>query len=254
MSKNRQAIRDLIGDDDDLPETPAPEPRRIRRPELAIKDIRPKRQIHDLSDEETFDRHSTQDLNEIRDGVTVTWLATLYGIARKTVEKQLVGCPVLKRGKNGAPLYDLTIAAGYMSSRKRDIAAALKTAKEADLPAPLQRQFWQTKLLRNKWEMEAGEMWATDDVMDVLGEIFKIIKNSTMLWVDNLEQVAVLTKEQRLTLISYVDEMNNKIHSEIKKMPDRRQTVSFRDVELEAISKIGSEFDPVASDDEDDDG
>lgn len=252
MSKNRrQAIRDLIGDDDDLPEE-TPAPRRIRRPELAIKDIRPKRQIHDLSDEETFDRHSTQDLNEIRDGVTVTWLATLYGIARKTVEKQLVGCPVLKRGKNGAPLYDLTIAAGYMSSRKRDIAAALKTAKEADLPAPLQRQFWQTKLLRNKWEMEAGEMWATDDVMDVLGEIFKKIKNSTMLWIDNLENVSQLTKQQRETLIEYVDTLNNEIADAIKSLPDRRKTLSFKDVTMSEIEAMGSEFDPVPVEEDDD--
>ena len=247
MSKNRQAIHDLIGDDDDSPPSP---PRKQRRPDLAIKDIRPKRQVHNLSDDETFDRHSTQDLQEIRDGVTVTWLSSLYGLARKTIEKQLVGCPVMKRGKNDAPLYDLTIAAAYLSSRKRDIAAALKTAKEADLPAPLQRQFWQTKLLRNKWEMEAGEMWATEDVLDVLGEVFKIIKNNTMLWVDNLEQTATLSKEQRENLVSYVDELNTTIHAEIVKLPDRRQTPSFKDTELVEINKVGNEFDPVEEEDD----
>lgn len=246
--RRRRAIAALLGDDEEEEATPARPPiPPNRRPDLARQRNYSKR----LTEVEEYDRDRTQDLSEIRQGVTVTWLASLYGIARKTVEKQLTGCPTMGRSVKGTPLYDLTIAAGYMSSRKRDIAAALKTAKEADLPAPLQRQFWQTKLLRNKWELEAGEMWATDDVMDVLGEIFKKIKNATMLWVDNLESVSQLSKEQRTTLISYVDELNNEIANAIKGLPDRRQTVSFRDNSLAEIEAMGSEFDPVEPEEDD---
>lgn len=230
MAWKYSEIEDLIGGD---------EPKGIpshRRPDLAIRRGNVRSLQRGLIDDPAIDY--TQDLMDIKSGVTVTWLATLYGIARRTVEARLNGCPVLKRSKSGAPLYDLTVAAGYLSSRKRDVMAALKVAKEDDLPLPLQQRFWKTKILRNKWELDAGMLWQTEDVVAVFGDTFKAIKNALMLWVDNLELLGSMTKEHRETLLKQVDSLSEEIHKTLVEMPKKRQTKSLRDIQMKKIDEM----------------
>ena len=181
---------------------------------------------------------TTEDLMQIKSGVTVSWLATLYGVARKTIEMKLSGCPIKSRSSAGAPIYDLTVAAGYISGRKHDVLAALKVAKEEDFPLPMQQRFWKTKLLRNEWEAEAGQLWRTEDVLDVFSATFKLMKDAMMLWVDNLDAAGTVTKEQRSFMVSQVDSLSRELHRKLVEMPSRRKTVSLRDQELPEINRL----------------
>lgn len=237
-------IRDLVGGDEDEEELPPLRPG--VRPDLAIRRVHARASRMPRSDRE---HDIADDLITIKDGVTITWLASLYDMARKTVESKLTGCPIKKRTASGTPLYDLTVAAGYLSGRRRDIMAALKVAKEDDLPLPLQQKFWRTKLLRNKWELDAGQLWRTDDVLDVFSEAFKAIKNSMLLWVDNLEMIGMLTKEQREFMHGQVDGLTNEIHEILMTLPRRRRTQSLRAAQEPEIEKLMN--DEVISEDDD---
>ena len=185
------------------------------------------------------------DLADIKNGVGVGWLANLYGVARKTVTAKLIGCPVVRRDRNGSPIYDLTVAAGYLSGRKHDVIAALKIAKEEDFPLPMQQRFWKTKILRNKWELDAGQLWGTDDVLETFSETFKAIKNAMMLWVDNVELTATLTKDQRVALLGQVDTLSNRIHETLVEMPKQRRTKSIRDFQMPEIERMMNEVSPA---------
>lgn len=236
----RSEIDELIGSDD-----PSPRQSRIEKARHTVYATARARKI--MEEDPAVDR--TADLDSIKEGVTVTWLSNLYGVARKTIETRLGGCPILRRSKSGAPIYDLTVAAGYISGRKHDVLAALKVAKEEDFPLPMQQRFWKTKLLRNQWEADAGQLWRTEQVLDVFADTFKLMKDTMMLWVDNLDAAGTVTKEQRAFMVSQVDSLSRELHRKLVEMPARRKTVSLRDQELPEINRL-IEGGEVETDDE----
>lgn len=222
-------IDDLIG------ESPKKAPRSTRieprRPHIGRK--RNPRFVDRDEDQDT-----SEDLNVIKRGVSTNWLANLYDISRKTVSDKLVGCPIVGTTRNKGPLYDLTVAAGYLSARKRDIASIIKSLKEEELPLPMQRKFWQTAALRTKWETEAGDLWRTDDVLSVFSETFKTLKNSLTLWVDNVDAESPLSDRQRAFLVEAIDALAEELHEQMVDLPRRRRTVNLKEAMAPSIEKM----------------
>lgn len=173
-------------------------------------------------------------ITELHGGVTVTFLAQLFGMAKHTVAKRLGPLQPLKRNRN-APVYNLAHAAAYLVEPKVDLQEYLRTLRPTEMPTQLQKDFWDAQIKRQKWEYEAKDLWRTADVLEVLSEVFKNFKSATQLWTDNLERVHSLSDAQRAALTDAVDALQNDFYQMLVEMPKRRQTLS----EAERVDEDG---------------
>lgn len=209
-------IADLIGD-----------PRPPAHSLAAQRGDVPARSLDSLVRQNRMDRGDDTSMLEadMHAGVTTGWLARVFGMDPSTVKKRLADCPPLQRRKAGY-VYSLPQAAAYLVKPVFDVSEYLKTMRPSELPASLQKEYWDARLKRQRWEERAGELWRTDDVLDVLGEAFIAIKSSMQLWADNLERAVGLSDEQRRLLQGMVDGLQTELHAALVQMPKQRQTRS----------------------------
>jgi len=170
---------------------------------------------------------SVYGLREVHGGVSLSWLAQVFKMDRQTIKRRLAHCPPIRLARGNTPLFDLTQAAAYLVTPKVDIAAWIRSLRPQDLPPGLQKEFWDARLKRQRWEREAGDLWHTRDVLDVLGEAFKRIKETAQLWTDDVERAHGLTAEQRITLTRLVDGLQDDLHERLVEMAGARRTSSL---------------------------
>lgn len=154
-------------------------------------------------------------LKDAYTGVSVSWLQQAFALTGYEVKKKLRGCPPLRYEANNRPIYDFKEAASYLVKPKLDMEEYLQTIKPSQLPPKLQTEHWSALLKRQKWEVAAGHLWRTEDVLEVFAEAFKTIKNQMQLWPEVLEREASLTIEQRARLIQLCDDLQQDIHGKL---------------------------------------
>lgn len=168
---------------------------------------------------------SPQVITDIHGGVTITFLAQVFGMAKHTVRKRLADLPPMRRTRN-APVYNFVQACSYLVEPKIDLKEYLKTIRPSELPPGLHKDFWDAMNKQQKWAEAAGDLWHTEDVMEVFGEVFKLIKTTCQLWVDNLERIKELTPQQRDALVRATDGLLDDVYRELVELPKQRKTVN----------------------------
>lgn len=147
----------------------------------------------------------------IYDGATVAQLAVIFERSTDTVKKLLRHITPTGRRKS-ADTYKLIDAAPYLVKPVIDEETFIKTiTRTQDLPAYLQKEFWQAKLNRQKYEVQAGDLWPTDDVLSVFAEVFKKLATGISLFADVIEARTELTKEQRAILVELSDGLRTEL-------------------------------------------
>ncbi len=164
------------------------------------------------------------DLGVVYGGVSASWLAHVFGMDKNTVKKKLAqgNCTIVGKNK-GTPLYTIKEAASYLVPPKVDIDSYMRSLRYNDLPPMLQAAYWDAMTKRQKWEKEAGMLWRTDDVMDVLGKFATTIKSTIQLFPENVKG---LTDKQRIGLQQQVDSLLNDIHEIMISAPREGYTPS----------------------------
>jgi hypothetical protein len=165
-------------------------------------------------------------LQDVHAGVTVAWLSQVFGMDPTTVKKRLADCPPLQRRKAGF-VYDVKTAAAFLVKPVFDVNKYLRGMKPSELPAQLQKEYWDAALKRQKWEELAGELWRTKHVMAVFSEVFLMMKSTMQLWSEDLERTTGLTQEQRVELVKLVDSLQNEIHQNLTTMKAIKRTPSM---------------------------
>lgn len=166
--------------------------------------------IGDASDQEKAELANGLDLGVVFGGVSASWLAHVFGMDKNTVKKKLAAgnCTIVGKNK-GTPLYTIKEAAGFLIPPKVDLATYVKGLRPQDLPPILNAAYWDAMLKRQKWEVLAGDLWHTHDVLDVFGTLATRIKSTIQLWP---EQVKGLSEKQRADLQQRADSLLNDIH------------------------------------------
>lgn len=182
---------------------------------------------------------STESEDVLR-GVTVTWLGAVFKMSRAEAAKRLVGCPAVSKTVTGQTKYLVHEAAKYLVDVNFDVEHYLRNMKATSLPNALQKAFWEAKKTRLSYQLAAGELWHSDDVMDVLGESFKRIKTTMQLWVDNLDRVQEMTPEQRDTITKMVDGLSKSLHETLIDQARENSTPNAlqRDIEKEGADDV----------------
>lgn len=164
-------------------------------------------------------------VEQVLGGVTASWLAQAFGMDVKDVKRKLAGCPALVEGTDTGRgyqgrLYELKVAAAYLVKPKISATNFLTAVKKAELPATLQQSFWDAMLKRQKYEENAGDLWRTAKIREVLGQTFQQMKFTIQLWADTVEKTTGLTNEQRRILIGMADSLQGDLYAALVRQMD----------------------------------
>ncbi len=174
-------------------------------------------------------------------GVSVSWLSKVFGGERDLIRKKLAkgGCKPVGMNR-GTPTFNLKEAAACLVTPKFSIEDHLKSMRYNDLPPMLQAAYWDGKLKRQQFEKNAGELWHTTDVQNVLGDAYFAFASTVKLWVEALDRKHGITPEQRTTLVALSDNLLADVHQRLVEAPKRGNTPSSV-VDLEARLATGED-------------
>lgn len=187
------------------------------------------------------------DLGLVYGGVSAAWLAHVFGGDKNTIKKKLAKCEVA--GKNGStPLYRIKDAAAWLIPPKVDIMTYIKGLRPQDLPPVLNDAYWGAMRKRQVVLKEAGDTWATNDVLRVFGEAALRIKSTVQLWVDELERVHGLSDEQRRILVQMSDGLLEDVYQIFVTAPKEsrtRSTLAEHDEETSEVKEAPARDDLI---------
>ncbi len=194
------------------------------------------------------------DLGSVYGGVSAAWLAQVFGQDPKTVKKKLGKgrCPIAGYSSHKAPLYLIHEAAAYLVKPKIDLVEYIKSLRPNDLPPMLNDAYWAAMIKRQKWQENAGELWHTDDVLRVFGDVAFMYKTTSQLWVEELDRLHSLSPELRQTVTRLVDQLLESVHEELVNLPMQSRTYASVAEEGAVPDKGGSSTREVAGEDGDD--
>ena len=163
--------------------------------------------MDDAEIEDKLERSRGKDrlkVEDVHQGVSVSFLAQVFRMDAKKVKERLAQCPRLGATKAGYS-YDLATASAYLVTPRISIDEYVENIKPADMPPTLQNNFWTAALKRQEWEENARDLWRTEAVRDVLGSMFQKMKFTMQLWIDALEEEKKLEPEHRKLLRDSID-------------------------------------------------
>lgn len=192
--------------------------------------------------------NQTTDWTVTLNGVSVTWLMQAFRMDRQTVKKKLARLLPIGNGSGGQPLYDFVQAASYLVKPQVDVGAYIQSLRPQDLPPLLQKEYWDARLKRQRWEERAGDLWRTDEVRNTFSEVFKLIRTRMQLWVDDLDRAKSLSNEHRLVVTQLVDSLQDDLHRSLIELAEQRQTASMKAEIDDEDARLARR---VADDDED---
>lgn len=129
---------------------------------------------------------------DVMQGVTVNWLALVFGRDKRTIQRKLADAGVKAKGVQGqSHLYDLPEAAAALVDPVVDVTSYLQNLKPHELPPMIQAVFWDAQLKRIKYEEEAGQLFRAERVMMSFHAVFKSLRDSVIGLTEKLERLGV---------------------------------------------------------------
>lgn len=168
-------------------------------------------------------------VHDLDRGVTTTWLMQAFTLPRRRVESLLTGCPVVRTGQNNARIYDFREAVKYLVKPRVNLKQYLEGLEPKDLPEQLRSEFWGARLKEQKARHNARDLWRSEDVVAAFGELFKMIKDTAILWPDALEESTDLSTEQRDLLDDMVRNLLSQIGDTVMNYTEDNHTTSQED-------------------------
>jgi hypothetical protein len=130
------------------------------------------------------------------EGLNLSQLGVAFRMDHRVLVEKLHGVdPSGWRGK--AAIYRINEVAPYLVKPIYDIEAYIKRMNHNELPKHLTKEYWAGLRSRQEYELKAGQLWPTSQVVEKVGEIFKLVAMSARLATDNIERTTDLTDKQR---------------------------------------------------------
>lgn len=210
-------LADLLGES-----TPtAPPPKKRGRPTREMVAAREAEKIS--AGEDVTPDHQVNLMNARQLGL---W----FRMEAATVLKRLADCPVRSWSKNvrgrPTPLYDRVEAAAYLVKPRIDLVRYLSTLNSNNIPPHINKTFWDAMNARLKWEANAKQTWRDEDVLQVLGATAIMIREVSLLWVDQLPDKVNLSAENHKAMRAAVSDMLEQVKVRLEDLPKERKTTS----------------------------
>lgn len=161
--------------------------------------------------------------------VGVKFLADVFRMEQRTVLKKLMKCPIVgyeqERGRT-VPKWDFKVAAQYLVEPKIDLESWLASKRIQDLPVHISDQYWKAMRSKQAWEREAKHTWRDEDVLQVLGKGAQLIRDVSLLWVDELPDKTSISTENYHAMRACVADLLTQIQEIMVELPKQRRTQS----------------------------
>lgn len=145
----------------------------------------------------------------IYQGASVNQLAEMFKIKSPDIMRRLGDLLPVGTGRQGNPIYNVAEAAARLVPpvvTPEMIDRYMRSVNHAHLPPMVSKFYWQGKRDREKYLQEANELWHTEDVVRVAGDVFQSLRLSIMLIPDVLRDEADLNDGQFQIVQKIVDE------------------------------------------------
>ncbi len=226
---------DLLGGDD-TPEEPVR--RRPGRPTNEERQRRAERLLQEAAHQAEL-RQAVTGRTKISEEefllpVSKNFLARVLQMDPMTVKKRLRGCKPAATfgGGGGREVYYFHEALPFLVKPKMDIGTYLRTLNPTDMPASINKTFWEAERIKGRTLLESGELWHDGAVLDVLGRVFMLIKERIPIITEGMRS-AGLTDEQAALLTGYADQMQSDLYEALVEDTKQHRTTSRRaDLEI----------------------
>lgn len=137
-------------------------------------------------------------------GWTLNEIAIIFNMDRRTIIPRISNvAPCGKRGK--IDLYQIRDVAPYLVKPAGDIESYIRKMRPNDLPAVLQKEYWNGQRAKQAYMEKNGDLWVTDKVVEVLSQVFQTLKMSLLLIPDAIERRSTLSDTQQQELRDQID-------------------------------------------------
>lgn len=144
----------------------------------------------------------------IRVGGSLTAIADIFDKDVNAVRRIIAQRHIVPRvTPDRRELYAIRDVAPYLVdiSEVVDIAEIIKSTSLRKLPPELTKNFWDAANARKKHLEDNGELWRTDAVMEVLMDVFKVIRQSVNQFIDTVADRTEITDKQRRMIVELGD-------------------------------------------------
>lgn len=163
---------------------------------------------------------------DVLGGVPMRWFTLVMNIDLKYVKKAVEGIKPVAVRNSGVKLYSIREVMPRLIKPSVPMEEYLKNLDPEDLPEKLRETYWNVQKKSQHVRQVAGELWKTTDVIEVIGEVFKHIKNTIMMWTDTIEEQTDLTDEQRKIIVKLGNDLQQDIHNTVIRRAKKTSTGS----------------------------
>jgi len=173
-------------------------------------------------------------------GCSLSQLERLFKKDKRDIKLKIEQNGVSPAGmRAGFPIYHIREVAPYLVKPPYDMDQFIQKMSVADLPFMLRKEFWAGRKSQQDYELKAGELWPTQDVVDGFSEVFKTLKLSILLMRETVERETNLTPKQRAIMQQIIDNGLEELYAKTvskfseRKQPKRRAKLSDPEPERE---------------------
>lgn len=141
-------------------------------------------------------------------GCNITQIAKLFRMERRDITPKIMDVPPIGE-RGGYPIYAVHEVAPYLVKPLYDVETYLRRMNFKDLPKELSKEFWAGQRAKQDFDIKAGNLWETEQIISHFGEAVKILRMSLLLIPDTLARQAGLTEAQRSATQSAIDGILN---------------------------------------------
>lgn len=130
----------------------------------------------------------------LREGATINQLAKLFDLNWELCKDRLVAHNVTPiSSRSGKPTYRVAEAARVLVDSTTPGGDDPKAKRAA---AAQEKDFWDAQLKRQKFMEQAGDLWRTEQVVEVFAGSFKQVREAVVVFLDELEHESGLPPAQ----------------------------------------------------------
>lgn len=130
---------------------------------------------------------------------TMSQIAQMFGTDAKTLPQRMKGIVPAGR-RNGYKVYNIREAAGRLVQPSYEIEEYIRQMSPQELPPLLNKEFWNGQRARIAYEKEMGNLWPTEDVVELFGVLEQGVRQTWILLADDIERDEGVTDGQRKVL------------------------------------------------------
>ncbi len=176
-------------------------------------------------------------------GATLQQLAQMFGMSHKTVQARVVGrvSPARVKGQSerDSLRYHVRDVAPLLCEPKVDLEEVLKSLSPEKIPPKLQDAFWKAQKTRLEVEESLGQLWNTERVVTVLGDAYKPMRMTILMFQELVEQQVELTPRQREIITQLSDGLLNELnHALIEAFKDYRPAENEHGTPISSVSTV----------------